>query len=180
MPASKGEGAILFHGDSRQMKKLIGVAILLCIFSCLTLAQETPKPEAFFGYQFTTMGNPSWNANGWNGQANFYITRLVGITGDFSGAYASGAKVHTYTFGPVVSVHKGSLSPFVHGLFGGAHFSAAGAGLNGMAMMFGGGVDMGRKQIAVRLFQFDWMITRFSGVTEKNNARVSTGILMRF
>jgi hypothetical protein len=49
-----------------------------------------------------------------------------------------------------------------------------------MAMMFGGGVDMGRKQMAVRLFQVDWMILRFSGVTEKNNARVSTGILFRF
>jgi len=145
----------------------------------LTLAQETPKPEVFGGYQFTTM-NPSWNASGWNGQANFYITRLVGITGDFSGAYNSGEHFHTYTFGPVVSTHKGSFSPFVHGLFGGARASAAGVGINGMAMMFGGGVDMGRKQIAVRLFQADWLITRFSGVTEKNNARVSTGILFRF
>src|SRR5438309_11152700 len=94
------------QGVSTQMKKLIGVATLLCVFSCLTLAQETPKPEVFGGYQFTTM-NPSWNASGWNGQANFYITRLVGITGDFSGAYNSGEHFHTYTFGPVVSTHKG-------------------------------------------------------------------------
>lgn len=161
------------------MKKLIGVALLLGVFSCLTLAQETPKPEVFGGYQFTTM-NPSWNASGWNGQANFYLTRWFGVTGDFSGAYASGEHFHTYTFGPVVSTHKGSFSPFVHGLFGGAHASAAGVGTSGMAMMFGGGMDMGRKQVAFRLFQADWLITRFSGVTEKNNARVSTGILFRF
>jgi hypothetical protein len=161
------------------MKKLIGVAMFLCVFSCLMMAQETPKPEVFGGYQFTSL-HPSWNANGWNGSANMYITRWFGVTGDFSGAYASGASLHSYTFGPVVSTHKGNFSPFAHGLFGGAHASSAGVGASGMAMMFGGGVDMGRKQMAVRLFQVDWMILRFSGVTEKNNARVSTGILFRF
>jgi hypothetical protein len=47
-------------------------------------------------------------------------------------------------------------------------------------MMPGGGVDMGSKQLAFRLVQFDWLISRFSGYTDKNNARISSGILFRF
>jgi len=77
------------------MKKLIGVALFLGLMSCACFAQETPKPELFGGYQFTTL-DPSWNASGWNGSATMYINRWVGVTGDFSGAYHSGANFHTY------------------------------------------------------------------------------------
>ncbi len=163
------------------MRKLIGVALFVCLVALAGVAQEVPKPEVFGGYQFTSLGpSPSWNASGWNGAATFYITHLLGVTGDFSGAYKSGESFHTYTFGPVVSVRKGMIAPFGHALFGGAHASAAGAGTSGMAMMFGGGVDVGRNRMAFRLVQADWLITRFSGFTEKNNARVSTGVLFRF
>jgi len=161
------------------LKKFIGVALFVGLFSLVGIAQEVPKPEVFGGYQFTTL-DPSWHANGWNGAASMYLTRWLGVTGDFSGAYGTGTSFHTYTGGPVVSVHKHSVSPFAHALFGGAHISAAGAGDSGMAMMFGGGMDYGRKAFAVRLFQADWEITRFNGFTDKNNARVSTGLLYRF
>jgi hypothetical protein len=161
------------------LKKLIGVALFVGLFSLVGIAQEVPKPEVFGGYQFTTL-DPSWHANGWNGAASMYLTRWLGITGDFSGAYSTGTSFHTYAGGPVVSMHKHSVSPFAHALFGGAHISAAGVGDSGMAMMFGGGMDYGRKAFAVRLFQADWEITRFNGFTDKNNARVSTGLLYRF
>lgn len=161
------------------MKKFIGVALFVALISVLGIAQEVPKPEVFGGYQFTSL-DPSWHASGWNGAASMYITRWVGVTGDFSGAYSTGTSFHTFTGGPVVSMHKRSLSPFAHALFGGAHSSAAGYGSTGMAMMFGGGMDYGRKQFAVRLFQADWEITHFNGYTDKNNARVSTGLLFRF
>jgi hypothetical protein len=163
------------------MRKFLGVSLFVCLVSLAGVAQETPKPEVFGGYQFTTLGpSPRWNASGWNGSASMYITRWVGVTGDFSGAYSSGLSFHTYTFGPVVSTHKGRISPFAHALFGGAHASDSVSGTSGFAMQFGGGVDVGHKQFALRLVQADWLITRFSGFTDKNNARVSTGILMRF
>ena len=161
------------------MRKLVGIALFVCLMAMVGVAQEVPKPEVFGGYQFTTL-DPSFHASGWNGAANMYITRWLGVTGDFSGAYSQGLHFHTYTGGPVVSMHKGQFSPFAHFLIGGAHASAAGVGTSGMAMMFGGGLDMGRKQFAVRLFQVDWLSTRFSGVTDNNNARVSTGVLLRF
>jgi len=161
------------------MRKLIGVALFVCLISVAGIAQEVPKPEIYGGYQFTTL-DPSWHASGWNGAASMYLTRWLGIKGDFSGAYSTGTSYHTYTFGPVVSTHKGAIAPFGEALFGGAHAANSGVGNSGMAMMFGGGLDLGRKRFAFRLVQADWMITRFNGFTDKNNARVSTGVLYRF
>src|SRR5438445_9747685 len=161
------------------MRKFVVVALFVCLVALAGVAQETPKPEVFGGYQFTTLDHTP-NASGWNGSASMYVTRWLGVTGDFSGAYSQGLHFHTYTGGPVVSMHKGQFSPFAHFLIGGAHASAAGVGTSGMAMMFGGGLDMGRKQFAVRLFQVDWPSTRFSCVTDNNNALASTGVLLRF
>jgi hypothetical protein len=161
------------------MRKLIGVTVLLCMISVLGMAQETPRPEVYGGYQFTSTDG-GWHGNGWNGAANFYFTRWLGATGDFSGGYSSGTHLYTYTFGPVVSVRKNGFSPYAHALFGGAHASAGGVSDSGMAMMFGGGIDLGKKKFAVRAVQFDWMPLRFSGITDKNNFRVNTGLMYRF
>jgi hypothetical protein len=39
---------------------------------------------------------------------------------------------------------------------------------------------VGRNRLAFRVAQFDWVITRFNGFTDKNSMRVSTGALFRF
>ena len=161
------------------MRKLIGIAVLVCAFATLVLAQETPKPEVYGGFQFTSTDG-GWHGSGWNGAANFYVTRWLGATADFSGVYGSGSNLYTYTFGPVVSARKHSVSPFAHALFGGAHAANGAFGDGGLAMMFGGGVDLGKKRLAVRAFQFDWLLLRFGGVTDKNNVRVNTGLMYRF
>src|SRR5215831_20072854 len=122
------------------MRKFIAVTVVVFAVSALGLAGEKPAPEVFGGYQFTSTDG-GWHASGWNGAASMYITRYVGITGDFSGVYGSGQSMHTYTFGPVVSTHKGSFSPYAHALFGGAHVAAGGIGDSGESMLFGGGVD---------------------------------------
>jgi hypothetical protein len=109
-----------------------------------------------------------------------YITRWLGGTADFSGVYSSGTNLYTYTFGPVVSTHKSSFSPYAHALFGGAHTAYGSFGEGGMAMMFGGGADFGKRKLVFRAVQFDWMVLRFSGITDKNNMRVNTGFLYRF
>jgi hypothetical protein len=167
------------------MRKFIGVALFVSLVSLMGFTQETPKPEVFGGYQYTRFDGGT-NASGFNGQATIYINKWLGVSGDFGGAFPSGGKFLTYTGGPVVSTHKGQFSPFAHFLIGGAHASATDplsgttVGANGLAMMPGGGVDMGSKQLAFRLVQFDWLISRFSGVTDKNNARISSGLLFRF
>ncbi|HZQ23181.1 MAG TPA: hypothetical protein VFA89_10295 [Terriglobales bacterium] len=161
------------------MRKLFGVAVLLCMISILGMAQETPRPEVYGGYQFTSTDG-GWHASGWNGAANFYFTRWLGATGDFSGVYKSGSNLYTYTGGPVVSTHKNNFSPFAHALFGGAHAATGSIGDSGTAMMFGGGLDIGNQRLAIRAVQFDWMVLRFAGFTDKNNFRVNTGLMYRF
>lgn len=46
--------------------------------------------------------------------------------------------------------------------------------------MVGGGVDVGHGILAWRLVQFDWMLTHFNGVTDNNNVRINTGLVVRF
>lgn len=162
------------------MRKILAVAVVVLMVSALGLAGEKPAPEVFGGYQFTSTDG-GWHASGWNGAANMYITRWFGVTGDFSGVYSSGANLYTYTGGPVVSKRKGNFSPYAHALFGGAHAGASGfTGASGMAMYFGGGVDFGTHKLAFRAVNVDWMITHFSGFTDKNNVRINTGLLYRF
>ena len=161
------------------MRKFIGVAVLVCMASMLAMAGEAPKPEVYGGYQFTSTDG-GWHASGWNTAANMYIWKNVGVTGDFSGVYHSGSNLYTYTFGPVVSKPKGSFSPYAHALFGGAHAATAGIGDSGMAMLFGGGLDFGKRKLVFRAVQLDWMVLRFNGFTDKNNVRVNTGFLYRF
>jgi hypothetical protein len=170
------------------MRKLIGVVLFLCLVSLMAAAQEAGgRAEIFGGYQYTRFDG-DLNANGFNGAATANLNRWFGVAADFSGSYGSQSgvdtKVYTYTFGPQVSMRSGSLKPFAHALFGGAHASASTAGVSasssGMAMMFGGGLDVGKHNLAFRLGQFDWMVTRFNGVSDKNNMRLSTGLVMRF
>jgi hypothetical protein len=161
------------------MRKVIGVAILVCVGSILAVAGEMPAPEVYGGYQFTSTDG-GWHASGFDTAANLYIWKGVGATADFSGVYSTGSNLYTYTVGPVVSQAKGSFSPFAHALFGGAHSATAGIGDSGMAMMFGGGVDFGKRKLVFRAVQLDWMMLRFNGYTDKNNIRVNTGFLYRF
>lgn len=161
------------------MKKFIAVAMFICMISLLGMAQEGAKPEVFAGYQFTRLDG-GWHGNGWNGAATIPVGHWFGVSGDFSGAYGSGTRLYTYTFGPQVSAHAMGITPFVHALFGGAHVSNSGLSASGMAMFFGGGIDAGHQAIAFRLVQFDWMVTRFSSVSDKNNVRLSTGLVVRF
>jgi len=51
---------------------------------------------------------------------------------------------------------------------------------SGMAIMFGGGLDVWKKRFAVRAVQFDWMVLRFAGVSDKNNFRLNAGLMCRF
>ena len=77
------------------MRKLIGVAALVCMISMLGMAQDTPKPEVYGGYQFTSTDG-GWHASGWNSGANLYITRWLGATADFGAGYHSGSNLYTY------------------------------------------------------------------------------------
>jgi len=161
------------------MRKFMALGLLMGLLLFVGMAQAEPRAEVFGGYQYTHL-DPSTNANGWNAALTGNFNQWLGVTADFSGAYESGFKFHTYTFGPVVSAHLPIAKPFVHALFGGATASGGGTSSTGFDMMLGGGLDVGHGSLAWRVVQADWMITRFSGFTDKKNSRVSTGIVLRF
>jgi hypothetical protein len=137
-------GAISNLGE--KMKKLIGVAVLVCMTSLFGMAGEMPKPEVFGGYQFTSTDG-GWHANGFSTSANFYIWKSIGITGDLGSGFSQGQSLYTYAVGPVLSHPKGNFSPYVHALFGGAHAGAAGIGVGGSTIMVGGGMDFGKHKL---------------------------------
>jgi hypothetical protein len=152
------------------------LSLLFGMLSSVSLAQ---KLEVFGGYQFTHL-QPAFNANGWNASVTGNFKHVLGITGDFSGAYKQNTNVYTYTVGPVLQARLPVVQPFVHALFGGITASN-GRSHSGFAMLVGGGIDLGlRKGIGFRIVQADWLSTRFSGDTRNRNARVSTGIVLKF
>ena len=169
-----------------------GLILILCVVSlCAQLyAADDPKVEIFGGYQYTRIGGDGGlNANGWNGAITGNINDWFGVEADFSGAYKDIGGVdlsaHTYTFGPVFSVTRERVKPFAHALFGGfrasAGFAGTGESINGLAMMFGGGVDVkASDHISIRAVQADWIIWRAVGITEEKTGRISAGLVFRF
>jgi opacity protein-like surface antigen len=93
--------------------------------------------------------------------------------------------LYNFLFGPTFSYNKlERVKPFAHTLFGVSHASAGFLGFGGsdnaFAMALGGGVDAGvHKNVAVRLVQADYFLTRF-GSQSQNSARISTGLMLRF
>jgi opacity protein-like surface antigen len=178
------------------MKRLLFLAGLMLFLPLIASAQEAPKAEVFGGYSYFRadgQGGPSENLNGWNGSVVGNLNKWFGVKADFSGNYGnttfagitSHDSIYTYTVGPQVSYRKSErVTPFVHALFGGAHFRSNALGTtftdNGFAMYLGGGVDVKlTKSLALRAFQTDYALDRVSG-SNLNNFRFSTGLVFRF
>ncbi|MGZ4816581.1 MAG: outer membrane beta-barrel protein [Terriglobales bacterium] len=175
------------------MRKAVVCFALAMLLAVPVFAQNSYKAEIFGGYQYTRVnpgsGISGQNFNGWNASLTGNANQWLGFTADFSGGYKDingvSAKVHNFLFGPTISSNKSEhFKPFAHALFGISHASAAfagsGASDNSFGMALGGGVDAGiTKNIAVRLIQADYLMTRFSSETQ-NNARISAGIVFRF
>lgn len=152
------------------------MSALICVLSLGAIAQSV---EMFGGYQFTHL-QPAFNASGWNASITGNFKHVLGITGDFSGAYKDNVHAYTYTVGPVLSARLPIVQPFVHALFGGITTGDA-ASKSGFAMMLGGGLDLGmRKGIAVRIVEADWLSTQVSGTTRNRNIRASAGLVFKF
>jgi hypothetical protein len=159
------------------MQKLIPVVFLFLV-SLPTFGQ---KAEVFGGYQLTHFDGGLMNSSGWNAAVTANFLPFLGGTADFSGVYSSGTHLYTYTFGPEVHARALGVKLFAHALFGGGTLSGGGVNSTGFTTYLGGGVDVKILPfVSARLAQVDWMTTRFSGVTNKNNVRLSAGLVLRF
>ncbi len=159
------------------MRKVLFAVLALGLMSLPAFAQ---KAEVFGGYQLTHFDGGT-NFNGWNGALTGDFLPFLGVTADVSGVYNSGAHFYTYTVGPEVHARVGGIKPFAHALFGGGTASGGGSSTTGFTMYYGGGVDVKIAPfLSARIAQADWMVTRFSGFTDKNNIRYSAGLVLRF
>jgi hypothetical protein len=141
------------------------------------------KVELFGGYSYMRTASPSFNLNGWELAGQYKVTDWLGAVGDFDGHYGSpngfSTSLHTFLFGPEVS-WPARVSPFAHVLFGGAHVSSGGFSDTSFAMAVGAGIDTRLVHgIYWRVIQGDYLPT-FFGNSRENNARLSTGIVVRF
>ncbi|HKV04034.1 MAG TPA: outer membrane beta-barrel protein [Candidatus Acidoferrales bacterium] len=180
----------------------------MLIFAGIAAAQGTPKAEVFGGYSYLRVSDQgvSANLNGGSGSLSYNVGSALGIVADF-GVYhfsqsGGSANVTSYLFGPKYAVRSGKITPFVQGLFGGAHASAGltgscstarvrpeasacttGASANAFAFALGGGLDVNATpHIGVRLVQAEYLMSKFkdSANNRQNNARVSAGVVFRW
>ena len=165
----------------------------------------------------TATSNRMGYLHGGSTSVAYNFNRYLGLVADFGGydnnkltllspsgdqTFDADGSAYTYLFGPRLSyrMHE-RFTPFVQALFGAAHassvtISGCGAGANctplgsenAFAMTAGGGLDITlHRHIALRLFQAEYLMTRFkdssvlAGQTgRQNNVRLSTGIVLRF
>jgi hypothetical protein len=166
------------------MKKIAALPVLLIVM-LMPSAARAQKLQLFGGYSYFRQDNPAGkaNLNGWE-VSGALKGRVLGFAADFSGHYGSpfgpSTSLQTYLFGPQLSLPLPIFSPYVHALVGGARESSGGISDTAFATAIGGGIDTHIAPFfSYRLFQVDYLATRFGGSTQ-NNLRVSTGLVFNF
>lgn len=182
-------------------KLLISAALLLLAWPLNAPAQDAPKAEIFGGYSYLRADDSfddGLDLHGWNASAAINFTKYAGIVADFSGHYGdvrlsptlgkADISAHLFLVGPRFSYRKHErLTPFGHVLLGAARshvtfFDPTGKVKfrdSAFAMAVGGGLDVKlHDRLAARLFQADYVLTRF-GDDSQHNFRLSTGLVLR-
>jgi len=168
------------------MRKLVFVLLVLVAFSPALFAQKVGI-EA--GYSFLHAGSPfNLNANGFEVQPMFMVTKHFAVLADFSGQYATfpmagPGHLYTYLFGPSYVLPVGKFARMnVHYLFGGATLGEGPFPTeNAFAMAPGGALDFKvAKHVWIRPAEVDYVITHFGGAYQDKNVRYGAGLLFMF
>jgi hypothetical protein len=183
------------------MRKLFATAALLVLLPLAGRAQETPKAEVFAGYAYSRVEGVHFN--GWNFDIAGNLNSNLAIVGSASGGYGketfesvigkteTNSSIHTFVVGPRVYERNTKIfTPFAHLLMGYARVNSEinnqgtpattytlEDGLNGFALVAGGGLDIkGDSPLAFRLVQVDYIMLR-SRDQKPQGVRVSTGLV---
>lgn len=172
------------------MRKTL-IFLPLLILPVQALAQQTPKVEVFGGYSYlmADINGSSFHLQGVNFSVAENVNSWFGGALDFSSHFTTEAGFRTntesLTYGPVFSYRKHpKVVPFGHALLGAARGSPEYLSISNPGFCFGvlagGGVDVKiSSHAALRLFQADYLLTRF-GARRQDNLRLSAGIVLRF
>jgi hypothetical protein len=163
---------------------------------------EVPTDNALNGILPVSHRNVNFNMAGWNGSATENLNYWFGGEFDARGAYSSPTftypglpvsttpvltKIHAFTYGPRFSFRRiPRVVPYAHILLGAAildattNQSGTSASTAALAVIPGIGLDVNVSQrLAIRLFQLDYMMTRFYN-QRQDNAAVSAGFVLHF
>jgi hypothetical protein len=172
------------------MRKFL-VAMVFLVMPLSAFAQQTPVVEVFGGYsnKAANVNASSFDMNGVNFSVTENLNSWFGGTLDGDGHWGTenGFKVNTQslTYGPVFSYRKfKSITPFGHTLLGavrgGSEYLNISKPEERFGVYVGGGLDLKvRPNLAIRLIQADYLMTRFS-MTRQDNMRLSAGIVLLF
>jgi len=178
---------------------------------------NTPRIELFGGYSYWRALSPyAVNRIAWSHGASaslaYNFNRYLGLVADIGGynvtrftpgpnggVVAADGSVFSYLFGPRLSFRHDRFTPFVQVLLGTARASQVTlsnctvsctplSADDTFAMTAGGGLDIrASRHFAIRLFQAEYLMTRFPDTSansgdkvSQNNVRLSTGIVFRF
>jgi opacity protein-like surface antigen len=168
-----------------------GVARIAVLFAALLLLplaaraqDQIQRNEIFAGYAISTQdaGHANASLGGWEGSYTYKFSPYLGLTADFAGHYgslfASRTNLHTYLFGPEVSLPM-RFSPFVHALVGRSRLSLQGAVDWSWSFAAGGGVDYHlTSNLSLRIIQIDFISAGFTQINP--NGRYSSGLVLHF
>ena len=179
------------------MKRIFVCFLFLTALSTYANAQEVPVAEYFGGYSYSSV-KPDFlaeraNTHGFHGDI-VLNTKLFGIVlADISKTYGRSAgtdlSMTTFLFGPRFARRGKNVTWFVHSLYGFSSLNADGdifgpeIGRFDSSFAFvpgGGGIDVRlSEKIALRVFQFDMLITNLGRGGGQIHPRVSTGVVLR-
>jgi hypothetical protein len=180
------------------MRRVVLLAALLLMVSATAQAQEEyPRMEIFGGYAYFNSDQfqqrESLNVPAFIVSAAGNVSKSFGLVAEINGNYGDvtipnpgptrefATNTYTFLFGPRVTARRTGKNFFGHVLFGAARTSVDGFDSEtDFALAVGGGLDINAsKEIAVRLFQADYLPIRASGETA-HNYRISFGVVFRF
>ncbi|HJQ70863.1 MAG TPA: outer membrane beta-barrel protein [Blastocatellia bacterium] len=180
------------------MRRVLLAAAALFLVSATAQAQEEyPRMEIFGGYAYFNsdqfVERESLNAPAFIVSGAGNISGGFGLVAEVNGNYGDvtipnpgptrefATNTYTFLFGPRFTSRQTGKNFFGHVLFGAARTSVDGFDSEtDFAMAVGGGLDINAsKEIAVRLFQADYLPIFVSGDTA-HNYRISFGIVFRF
>jgi Outer membrane protein beta-barrel domain len=132
------------------------------------------------------------------GNTTFTATYSGPVVTPHSGTYTAQGDMFTYLFGPEIRIPIPKVRPFGEALFGGSQTNAYvnlsnainQAGLNvgsqhPFTLALGGGLDVDAgKRLAIRLGEFDYVLTRYhnplTNNSSQNNFRYCGGLILKF
>jgi hypothetical protein len=158
--------------------------VLLGLFFLFSISARAQGIDVFGGYSYERFGvSPGRNLNGVEIAAQYKFTPWFGAVADVDGHFglpsSPDARTLHFLAGPQISF-PARISPFFHVLAGIGHASSNGISDTSFAGAIGGGIDMRiAPLISWRIIQGDDIITRHFNAVQ-HNARLSTGIVLRF